>query len=488
MSKGANPCSRKIHQIIVVAGMVLVSGCAVGPNYVRPNATTPAPAYKGVSGEWKIATPQAHLPKGKWWEAFSDSTLDQLEADAIIANEDIKIALARFEQARATADVTLSDFYPHIVAGADATRQHDSENRPLGNTGKAAGQGYTYDNFAVPFNFSYELDIWGRVRREAESAAAGLQANAADLEGVRLSIAAEVAADYFTLRTRDADKAMLLKTIEAYRKSLQLVHNRRAAGLVSDLDVAQAETILKTTEAQLPDNELQRTKFKNALAVLVGKNPSVFELVEQLLDIAPPLIPAGLPSTLLERRPDVAAAERRMAAANANVGVVTAAFFPTIGLNAVGGFQGINAGTLFNWSSTLWAVGSSLTMPLFEGGKLKAKLHGAEAEYDETVAHYRKTVLRAFADVEDNLAAQRLLNDEYEQEASAFQSADRQLRIADNQYRAGLITYLIVASAQVTALGLQRALVRLRGEQLTATVALIKSLGGGWHADRVELH
>jgi multidrug efflux system outer membrane protein len=475
--------------LIAVLAIFLVQGCTVGPDYIRTNATTIAPTYRGDAGEWKVATPQAHLPKGRWWEIYGDSTLNQLEAEAAIANEDIKIALARFEQARAVADVTLSDIYPRIGLGAEAKRLHDSENRPLSNTGKAAGAGYTYDNFSVPFTFSYELDVWGRVRRETESATASLQANAADLEGVKLSIAAEVAADYFTLRTFDSNKQTLLRTIDAYDKSLQLVHNRRAAGLISDLDVAQAETILNAAKAQLPDNELQRSRYQNALAVLVGKNPSVFAISEQSLEAALPIIPAGLPSELLERRPDVAAAERRMAAANANVGVAAAAFFPTIGLNAQGGVQSIGVGTLVSLPSALWAIGSSLTMPIFDGGKLKAKQRGAEAEYEETIAHYRKTVLTAFADVENNLAAQRLLTDEYEQEAKAFQSADRQAHIAENQYRAGLITYINVASAQVASLGLQRGLLRLRGEQLTASVALIKSLGGTWAAsDAPEQH
>lgn len=479
----------KAWQAILLAAVVQVTGCAVGPNYVRPEATAIPADYRYASGEWKVAAPQANLPKGKWWEIFGDPELNQLADDAAAANQDLKAAIARFDEARAAADVAFSGLFPQIGAGAGATRQHDSQNRPLSNTGKAAGQGFTYDNFTVPFDLGYELDLWGRVRREIESARASMEADSADLEGVRLDVAAEVAADYFTIRALDADKAMLLKTIEVYRKSLELVRNRRAGGIASDLDVAQAETILKATEAQLPSNTLQRAKFQNVLAVLVGKSPSEFRMAERPLETIPPVIPAGVPSELLERRPDIAAAERRMAAANANVGVATAAFFPTVTLGAVGGLQSINAATLFNWPSELWAVGSSLSMPLFEGGKLRANLREAEAGYEETLAHYRGTVLSAFADVEDNLAAQELLREQYEEEMSALQSADKQMQIAGNQYRAGLVTYLNVASAEVTQLNLQRALVQLHGEQFVVAAALVKSLGGGWQApDSVGSH
>jgi multidrug efflux system outer membrane protein len=437
-------------------------------------------SYANDTTEYETTLRKAELPEDNWWEIFGDTILNQLETEALIANMDIKAAYARFEQARAYADVSFSGFFPHIGAGAIATRQHDSGNRPLSNTGLAADKGFTYNNFVVPFNISYELDLWGRVRHQVESAGAGLQSNAADLEGVKLEIAAEVAADYFTLRALAADKEMLIKTIEAYRKSLQLVHNRRVAGLVSDLDVAQAETILKATEADLPENELQSIKFSNALAVLVGKNPSLFKIKVMPLDTVPPVIPAGLPSELLKRRPDVAAAERRMAGANANIGIITAAFYPTFNLNAIGGLQSISAGTLFSWSSAFWAFGSSLAMPIFEGGKLKGELHRAETEYDETVAQYEKTILVAFADVENNLASQYLLSDEYEKEMIASYFANKQLKIAENQYRGGLVTYLNVASAHVTAMEIQRRLIRLRGEQYTAVGALIKSLGGGW--------
>jgi multidrug efflux system outer membrane protein len=473
--------------LMVMVMVMAMTGCAVGPNYQRPEATSIPEAYTGAEGEWKIATPQAHLPKDNWWEIFGDSELNRLESDAAAANQDLKAAAARFEQARAVADVARSGLFPRLGVAFQPTEQHDSKNRPAG--GKP---GQTYDSYTVPFDLSYEIDLWGRVRRTVESATAQKEASADDVESVRLAIQAEVAVDYFTIRALDADKALLLSSIEVYRRSLVLVRSRRAGGMVSDLDVAQAETILKTTEAQLPDTALQRAKFEHALAVLTGKNASLFHVAEEPLDLGPLVIPPSLPSELLERRPDIAAAERRMAAANAGIGVATAGFFPTVKFSGLAGFQSADIGMLFDWPSRLWAVGPSLTLPLFQGGQLTANLRQAKAVHEETVARYRQTVLTAFADVETNLAAERLLAIEYEQLMAAMQSARKQLEIANNRYGSGLVTYLEVATAQNTALGTERIGMRLRGQQLVAVVGLIKSLGGGWQVsdgmDTASLH
>jgi len=468
---------------LMVMMPALLNSCAVGPDYLRPEATTIPAAYTGVPDGWKIAAPQAHLPRGNWWEIFGDTELNRLEAEAIEANQDLKAAYARFNQARAVADVARSGLFPRLSASFQAVEQHDSENRVVG--GKP---GQTYDTFTVPFDLSYELDLWGRVRRTVEAAKAQIQASADDVESVRLAIQAEVAADFFTIRALDADKALLLESIEAYRKSLALVRNRRAGGMVSDLDVAQAETVLKTTESQLSDNALQRARFEHALAVLTGKNASIFRVAERSLVLDPLIIPADLPSELLERRPDIAAAERRMAAANANIGVATAGFFPTIRIGASAGFQSgdlsadRNMGTLLEWPSRFWALAPSVTLPLFQGGQLTANLRQTKAAYEETIARYRQTVLAAFADVENNLAAEHLLTNQYEQLMEALKSARKQLEIANHRYNAGLVTYLEVATAQNTALGIERTAMRLRGQQLVAVVALIKSLGGGWQA------
>jgi outer membrane protein, multidrug efflux system len=477
MTMTQNPAliSVRARQIIALLVLMVLSGCAVGPDYQRPETTTIPAAYTGVCDEWKIAVPQAHLPKDNWWEMFEDAELNRLEAEAAAANQDLKAAAARFEQARALVDVAQSGLFPRLGISFLPAWQHDSANRPAGGH-----PGQTYDTYTVPFDLSYELDLWGRIRRTIESASAQAQASADDVESVRLFIQAEVAADYFAVRTLDADKAMILSSIEIYRKSLELVRNRRAGGMVSDLDVAQSETVLKTTEAQLPESVLQRAKFQHALAVLTGHNAPLFRLEERPLDLGLFTIPADLPSELLERRPDIAAAERRMASANANIGVAKAAFFPTIRFTGQSGLQSGDMGTLFNWPSRLWAVGPSLSQPLFEGGRLTANLRQAKAAYEETVAKYRGTVLAAFADVENNLAAEHLLANEYEKVLAASQSARRQLEIANNRYSAGLVTYLDVATAEIVALGTERASVKFRGQQVVAIVALIKSLGGGW--------
>jgi len=477
MSKQPPRLVAKIRRIVAFPALIamLVSGCAVGPTYQRPEATTVPVAYTGVSDEWKIAVPQAHLPKGNWWEIFGDPELSRLEAEAAEANQDLKASYARFNQARAVADVARSGLFPRLGAFFQPVEQRDSENRPVG--GKP---GQTYDTFTVAFDFSYEFDLWGRVRRAVESAKAQVQAAADDVESVRLAVQAEVAADYYTIRALDADNALLLSSIEVYRKSLTLVRNRRAGGMVSDLDVAQAETVLKNAEAQLPDNALQRAKFEHAVAVLTGKNASLFHLPERPLDLEPLVVPPNLPSELLERRPDIAAAERRMAAANANIGVATAAFFPNIKFNGLAGLQSADVGTLFDWPSRLWAIGPSLTLPLFQGGQLSANLRQAKAAYEEAVARYHQTVLTAFADVENNLAAEHLLANQYEQVTAALKAARKQLEIANNRYDAGLVTYLEVATAQNTTLGIDRSAMRLRGQQLVAVVGLIKALSGGW--------
>ncbi|MFZ0456469.1 MAG: efflux transporter outer membrane subunit [Ignavibacteriaceae bacterium] len=465
---------------IIPAVIFILSGCTVGPNYIRPDATSIPSNYTNASSEWKIAVPKDTLSKGNWWEIFGDTVLNKLETDAMDSNQTLRASLARFEQARAQADVVSSGLFPKISAGVNATRQKDSENRPLNNTGKEAGEGFTCNNFSIPFNLNYELDLWGKIRRQVEAANANLQANYDYLEWIKLEIASEVAADYFTLRALDTYKVLIDSTVEVYRKTFQLVKNRRAGGLASDLEVAQAETILKTAEAQLPDNELQRKKFQNALAVLTGKNASLYNIPPEALNILPLVIPPGLPSELLERRPDVASVERLMAAANANIGVAVSAFYPSISLGGTAGWQSTNIANLINAPSTLWSVGASLFQPLFEGGKLSAQLRAAKSSYDESVANYRQTVLLAFADVENNLSAQRLLAQQYEAEVSALRSAQRQYQIAGNQYKAGLITYLDVSSASATVLTLQSNVSRILNERFVAAVALIKSLGGEW--------
>ena len=473
-----------------LAAAALLAGCAVGPDYKRPQATIIPDAYTGATNVvtpetrttngWKVAEPQAQISKGDWWEIFGDTELNDLESQAFAANQQLKVAVAQLAEARAQMDVTRAGLFPNISASGSFVRQRTSANTPSTITGKAFGTSATFNDFSVPLSLGYEVDIWGRVRRSVESARAQTQASLDDLETIRLMIQAEVAVDYFTLRTLDSQRAVLNSSIQVFAKSFQLTRNLRDGGAVSDLDVAQAQTVLKTTQAQLPAVTLQRAQFEHALALLVGQPASTFHIPERGLSTAPPVIPPGLPSELLERRPDISAAERRMASANASIGVAKAAFFPTVQLNGLAGLESINAGSLFNASSRLWAIGPSITLPIFEGGRLKANLHFAQATYEEMVASYRQSVLTAFSEVEDNLAAQTLLTDQYSTESEALDAARKQLEIVNHQYQDGLITYLEVATAESTALNVEFTATQLRGQQLVATVSLVKALGGGW--------
>ena len=472
-----------------ISVLALLVGCKVGPDYKRPPATTIPTAYtgatnvvstdSGATNVWKVAQPQAQLPKGNWWETFGDAELNDLERQASATNQQLKVAVGRLAEARAQMDVTRAGLFPNVSLSGSYTRQRTSANTPSGTTGTAIG-GATFNDFYVPLSLGYEVDLWGRVRRSVESSRAQAQASADDLETIKLMIEAEVAVDYFTLRALDTQRGVLNSSIQVFSKSLQLTRNLRAGGVVSDLDVAQAQTVLKTTQAQLPAVTLQRAQFEHALALLAGQPASTFHVSERPLNTAPPSIPPGLPSELLERRLDISAAERRMASANASIGVAKAAFFPTIQLNGLAGLESLNAGTIFNASSRLWAVGPSVTLPIFEGGRLHANLRLASATYDEMVASYRQSVLTAFSEVEDNLAAQTLLANQYAAESDALVAARKQLEIVNNQYSDGLITYLEVATAENTALNVEFSATQLRGQQLVAAVTLVKALGGGW--------
>ncbi|MDB6165021.1 MAG: efflux system, outer rane lipoprotein NodT family [Lacunisphaera sp.] len=468
-----------------LAGLTLLAGCAaVGPDYRRPEAAALPATYAGVSDGWKVAQPQGQLPKGNWWEIFADPELNALEEQAAAANQQLKAAVQRFAEARASVDVTRAGLFPNASLSASAVRQRTSANAPLASTGQAIGQSSIYNVFSTPLDLSYEVDLWGRVRRSVESAQARMQASADDLEGIKLLIQAEVATDYFNQRALDAERAALISSVEVFTKSYDLTRNRRAGGVANDLEVAQAETVLKATQAQLPAVALQRARFEHALALLVGQPASSFRLPERALVAQPPVIPAGLPSELLERRPDISAAERLMAAANANIGVAKAAFFPSLNLGAVAGLESLSTGNLLTGAGKFWAVGPLLSLPLFEGGKLRAGLRFSQATYAEMVANYRQTVLAAFADVEDNLAAQGLLAVQYAAESGALEAARKQLEVANNRYRDGLITYLEVATAESTMLNLEFSTVQLRGQQLVAAVALVRSLGGGWQESK----
>jgi outer membrane protein, multidrug efflux system len=469
-----------------------LAGCAVGPDYKRPDAIKNQPLPKNFTAAdtngvvWKIAEPSANQPRGDWWSFFSDDTLNSLETLAQTNNQTLAGAFARFQQAHDLIGVANSQFFPQLNAGGtpngDLTRQRTSVNEP--ENGKASGFAHTYDTFTAPVYLGWEMDLWGRVRRMSEAARAQSLASLDDLESSKLSVAAEVANDYFTIKTLNDEYTLVTNTIESYRRSFELTQNLRKGGAVSDLDVAQAETQLRAAEAQLPAIELQRTQTLHVLVILCGEAPVGFLAPINSLSTNVPVVPPSLPSELLEHRPDIAAAERRMIAANANVGVAKAAFFPTVKIDGLAGFQSISFGSWFNWSSRMWSVGPSLELPIFTGGYNRANLKAAHAAYDATVADYRQTVLTAFGEVEDQLAAQKLLATEWSAENDAAGAAQRALDVANNQYKAGLTTYLDVATAQTLALSHEQTAVQLEGQRLTATVNLIKALGGGWEADK----
>lgn len=474
--------------VIVLSLLVFVSGCAVGPDYRRPEAagTNAMPNAFSAAGQgaganradWKAAEPAAHLPRGAWWTLFGEDELNRLESLATEGNQELSGAVARFAQARAQANVARSDFFPYIKAAPSVTRERYSQH---GTRGFSERNGATDNSFSVPLDATWEPDFWGRVRRQVESAKARLDAAADDTEAVKLRIQAEVAIDYFALRSLEAETALLERAVENFSRSLDLTRNRRAGGVASDLDVSQAETQLRAVEAELPAAQLQAARLRHALATLCGRPSTGLEISKGGTNLAnPPFVPASLPSELLERRPDIAAAERRMAAANAEVGVAKTAFYPRVLVRGFAGFQSIDAGTLFDWPSRVWAVGPSLELPLFAGGRNRARLGEARARYDETVAHYRQTTLSAFEEVENQLSAQSLLAAQLGSEQAALDAAQRTFSIANNRYKAGLVTYLEVATAQSAALARERVANQIAAQRLIAAVSLAKALGGGW--------
>ena len=474
---------------------LLLAGCTVGPNYHRPSAVgtnaMPASFAGAVStnvGDWKPAQPSAHLPRGTWWDMFGDAELNRLEGLANTNNQQLAAAYANFAQARALVSVARADYFPQVSADPSYTRQRTSANQSSRSGGGSSGGSSTFNTWIAPLEAGWELDLWGRVRREVEGARARLTASGDDLESTRLAIQAEVATDYFTLRSLDAQYKVLEETVVAYRRSLELTQNRRKGGIATELDVSQAETQLATAQAQIPAVQLQRATILHALAVLCGQPAPSFGVAatkgalvaaRQTLD-AGPGIPVTVPSELLEHRPDIASAERSMAAANAGVGLAHAAFYPRVTLGAMAGFQSFDINTLFNWESRAWSVGPSISLPLFTGGRNKAQLAAARAAYEGTIANYRQTVLSAFQDVEDQLSAQRLLARQFEAESEALRSARRTLDISLTKYKGGVITYLEVAIAQSSALAHEQTVIALSAQRLAASVSLIKALGAGW--------
>ncbi len=465
---------KRIAGSTCVLSVLLVAGCTVGPNYKRPAAPVP-PVYKEV-GDWKPAQPNDQNLGGNWWEIFQDPQLNDLEAQVNVSNQNLKAAEAQYTQARAVLRYNRAAYYPTITGGASATRNRISNHRPA----SIVANGITYNDYQIPLQLSYEVDVWGRVRRTVESYREQAQASAADLATVNLSMHAELAMDYFQARTLDAEEQLLNSTVTQYEQALALIQSRFSGGIASDLEVQQAETQLETTRAQAIDVGVARAQYEHAAAILIGKPPAEFSLPALPLTASPPPIPAGLPSELLERRPDIAAAERRMASANAQIGVAKAAYYPTISLGATGGFESGVITTLISGPSILWSAGGSAVMPLFDAGRRRANMDQAIAFYDETVANYRETVLTGFQQVEDNVAALRILEHEAQVQEKAVVAAQKYLELANTRYVGGVTSYLEVTTAQSAALSDELTAVNILGRRMVDAVTLVQALGGGW--------
>jgi len=472
--------SRKARRAVLaalpLAIALLAGGCVVGPNYHRPDVEIPH-IYK-EDPNWQAAQPNDAKLGGSWWELFADPQLSALEAQVSVSNQTLKESQAQFDQARALVRYYRAGYYPTLSVAPEVDRNHISNNRP--ESGITAGA--TYNDFVLPFDVSWEPDIWGLVRRTVEEARSNAQASAANLAAVQLSLEAELAVDYFQLRTLDADAQLLDSTVDDYTKALQLTQQRHEGGVTSDVDVAEAETLLETTRAQAQDTHVARAQYEHAIAVLIGKPPEEFSIAVAPLEAGPPAIPASIPSQVLERRPDVAAAERGVAAANAGIGVAKAAYYPAITLSAEGGFESGAVTTVINGPSTLWSVGASALETIFDAGRRRASNDQAWAVYDQSVATYRQSVLTAFQEVEDNLAALRILQQEAATQDAAVSAAQHSVALSDTRYKGGVTSYLEVITAESIALADERTAVDLRARRMTAAVLLIKALGGGWDA------
>jgi multidrug efflux system outer membrane protein len=465
----------------VAIGLILLmslSGCAVvGPQYRRPLAPVPS-QYKELATATGQVSATPAIAYRDWWRVFGDAALDRLEQEADAANQDIRVAVARVDQAEAAARYSRSFLSPTVSLGASASRTREAQDRP--NNGNTGGLAATYNDFQVPLLFSYEIDAWGRVRRSLESARDVQQASEADLRFVRLSVEAGVAVDYFSLRETDAERSTLDSTIDQLQQALDLTSNRFRGGLASELDVQQAKTLLDQTKAQAQALDVQRSQLEHAIAVLDGRPAPQFTLPRSPLDGLPPSIPPGLPADLLARRPDIAEADRYVAAATAQIGVAKTAYLPQLSLTGAAGFESTNVVSLFNWQNSIASLGAAALAPLFNGGRIRADVDQARAAYRGSLAQYGKTVLTAYQEVEDQLAALRVLSGEARSEADAVADAGQAQQIALNRYTAGLVGYIDVLNAQTALLSTQRTAVQISGQRMVATVALVKALGGGW--------
>lgn len=458
---------------------MLLSGCTVGPNYKRPTAAVPA--KWDLTEPWREGAAKDGVAKGEWWSVFHDDDLNALQKEALAENQTIKVSIAHLEQARAAAAIQVATIFPTVNTSPAIERQRLSGNRPT-NGVPVTLQPVTQNTYLLPFTVSYELDLFGRRRRSIEAAEAAYQANAADLENIRLLVNSQLAGDYFNLRQLDAELNILNRTVDALQRGLDLVNSRHNGGVASGLDVAQEETLLNTTRTQAVLLQQQRKQFEDAIAVLVGRPAPDFHVPIKVLSGEPPALDAGLPSDLLERRPDVAEAERQMAVANAQIGVARAAYYPSFSLFGQGGWQTADIAKLANVSSIFWALGANVSQDIFTGGARRARVQFAQAQYDANVATYRQTVLSAFQEVQDEVTGLTVLAQALESQQRAVDSARRTLDISTSRYSGGLVSYLDVVTAQQNLLTSEQQLAVIQGQRLVAGVLLVKALGGGWDA------
>ncbi|MDB5971053.1 MAG: efflux system, outer rane lipoprotein NodT family [Hydrocarboniphaga sp.] len=472
-----------LRQLLPLLAAALVPACSLAPPYQAPAAPASSSfkeAAEPVAG-WQPAQPADAAPRGHWWAPFADPKLDELQAQLAAASPDLQAAVARYEQARALARQSQSGLYPSLSANAAATRAGASANAP-----GADGVSGTGNDFLASLNLSWEIDVFGRLRNARNAADRRLEASAGDLAALQLSLQAELASQYFQLRGTDADIGLLEDSLKAYQRALDLTRNRYEGGIAAAVDVDQAETTLNNTRAQLAAARLQRAQLEHGIAVLLGFAPSAFSLPPAEFVGEPPVVVTSLPSTLLQRRPDIASAERQVAAANAEIGVAKAAWFPVFGFSAGGGYEATRTSDWFDAPSRYWSIGPSVTAPILDGGALSAIRRQSRAAFDEAVANYRKSVLTAYQEVEDNLAALRHLADEVASDETAAAAAQRSLFHANKRYASGVASYLEVTTTQTAALSAQRAALDARVRRVTAAVQLVRALGGGWSRDQLE--
>jgi NodT family efflux transporter outer membrane factor (OMF) lipoprotein len=476
----AFPVTRPLTAAALAATLaIFIAGCAVGPDYQRPAATIPA-SYKEAPEGWKVAQPGDQADRGTWWTVYNDERLNDLEPRLNQSNQSIAQFAAAYRQARALVGEARAAYFPTIGASASASRSGTGAGNRSTNSSSFGQQGSVNNQFSLALDASWEPDLWGSVSRTVAAQTAGQQGAAADLANARLSAQATLAQDYFQLRSLDAQQKLLDETVAAYEQSLKLTQNQYAQGIVARSDVIQAQTQLQSAQASAIDNGVARAQFEHAIAVLVGEPASTFSLPPIPLDATPPTVPVQMPSAILERRPDIASAERKAAAANEQIGIEMAAYFPTLTLSAQGGFESSVLSQLLRAPSRFWTLGPDIAATIFDGGLRSARTEAARAAYDQNVATYRQTVLTAFQDVEDNLASLRILEREIVVQQQAVESAQQALAIINNQYKAGTVAFISVLTAQTTAFTAQQKLANIAGQRMVSSVGLVKALGGGW--------